>query len=116
MILLLNILVSTLAVLITARLLKGVSIDGFYTAVAVAVVLGVVNSVLPHLLISLPLPPNMLTLGLFTFGITAGLVQLVAAIVPGFRVASFWWALGFGVVMGAVNSALHFLAGGQVKL
>lgn len=112
MILLLNILISTLAVLVTAKLLKGVSVDGFYTAAAVAIMLGIVNSVLAPLLIALTLPLNILTLGLFTFGITAALVQLVAAIVPGFRVASFWWALGFGVVMGIVNSALHFMAGG----
>ncbi|HBA59501.1 MAG TPA: hypothetical protein DCZ92_01500 [Elusimicrobia bacterium] len=110
--LLLNVLVSTLAVLITAKLLKGVSVDGFYTAAAVSIVLGAVNSVLAPLLIALTLPLNVLTLGLCTFGITAVLVQLVAAMVPGFRVANFWWALGFGLILGIVNSALHAMAGG----
>lgn len=110
--LLLNVLVSTLAVLITAKLLKGVTVDGFYTATAVAILLGVVNSALGPLLIALTLPLNILTLGLFTFGLTAALVLLVAAIVPGFRVANFWWALGFGVILGTVNASLHWVAGG----
>jgi len=106
---LLNVLVSSLAVLITAKLLKGVSVDGFGTAVAVAIVLGVVNAVLGPLFIALTLPLNVMTLGLFTFVIIAALVQLVAVMVPGFRVASFWWALGFAFVLAVVNAILHSL-------
>jgi len=80
----LNILVSAAAVLVTGRLLSGVTIDGFGTAVLVAVVLGIVNAVLGPLLLFLTLPINVLTLGLFTFVIIAGLVMLTAAMVPGF--------------------------------
>lgn len=105
-----NILVSAVAVLVTGRLLSGVTIDGFGTAVAVAVVLGVVNAVLGPALLVLTLPLNVLTLGLFTFVIIAGLVMLAAALVPGFKVASFWWALGFAFVLAIVNSAFHALA------
>jgi uncharacterized membrane protein YvlD (DUF360 family) len=52
---------------------------------------------------------NVLTLGLFTFAIIGALVMLVAALVPGFKVASFWWALGFALILAVVNSALHAL-------
>src|ERR1700686_4522205 len=105
-----NILVSA-AVLVTGRLLTGVTIDGFGTAIAVAIVLGIVNAVLGPLLLILTLPLNVLTLGLFTFVIIGVLVMLVAAMVPGFKVASFWWALGFAFVLAVVNSALHALTG-----
>ena len=105
----LNVLVSSAAVLVTARLLRGVTIDGFGTAVVVALVLGVVNAVLAPLLFYLTLPINVLTLGLFSFVIIGALVLLVAALVPGFRVASFWWALGFALVLAFVNSAFHAL-------
>lgn len=108
--LLINVLASSLAVLIAARLLKGVTIDGFYTAVIVAVVLGIVNALLGPLLLILTLPLNVITLGLFSFVIIAALVLLTAAIVPGFRVENFWWALGFGLVLAIVNSFLHSLA------
>lgn len=107
MYLILNILVSAVAVLVTGRLLSGVSIDGFGTAVVVAIVLGLVNAVLGPVLMFLTLPINVLTLGLFTFVIIGALVMLTAAIVPGFRVASFWWALGFAFVLALVNSAFH---------
>lgn len=106
-----NILVSAAAVLVTGRLLAGVSVDGFGTAVVVALVLGVVNSLLAPILTVLTMPLNVLTLGLFTFVIIASLVTLTAALVPGFRVASFWWSLGFAVVLAAINSAFHALAG-----
>ena len=78
-----NIVVSAVAVLVTGRLLSGVTISGFGTAVAVAVVLGVVNAVLGRILLVLTLPLNVLTLGLFTFVIIGGLVMLTASIVPG---------------------------------
>ena len=105
----LNILVSSIAVLVTGRLLSGVTVDGFGTAILVAVVLGLVNGVLGPALFYLTLPLNALTLGLFTFVIIAGLVMLTAAIVPGFKVASFWWALGFAFVLALVNTAFHAL-------
>lgn len=108
--LLVNVLVSAVAVLVTGKVLRGVSIDGFGIAIAVAVVLGVVNAVLAPILLALTLPINVLMLGLFTFVIIAGLVMLVSAIVPGFKVASWWWALGFAFVLSLVNSALHSFA------
>lgn len=107
MYLVLNILVSAVAVLVTGRLLSGVSVDGFGTAVVVAIVLGLVNAVLGPVLMFLTLPLNVLTLGLFTFVVIGALVMLTAAIVPGFRVAGFWWALVFALVLALVNSAFH---------
>lgn len=105
----LNVLVSAVAVLVTGRLLSGVTVDGFGTAVVVAVVLGLVNAVLGPVLVALTLPINVLTLGLFTFVIIAGLVMLTAQIVPGFKVASWWWGLGFAFVLALVNSVFHSL-------
>jgi len=103
----LNILVSAFAVFVTGRLLPGVTVDGFGTAIVVAVVLGIVNGALGPILIALTLPINVLTLGLFTFVIVAALVMLTAAMIPGFKVANFWWALGFAFVLALVNTAFH---------
>lgn len=108
--LLLNILVSAAAVLVTGRVLRGVTIDGFGTAIVVAVVLGAVNGLLGPALMALAVPLNALTLGLFTFVIVAGLVMLTSAVVPGFRVATWWWGLGFAVVLAFVNSAFQSVA------
>jgi putative membrane protein len=106
---LVHVLLSSLAVFVAARILPGVSVDGFGTAVAVAIVLGIINATLRPLLLLLTLPLNILTLGLFTFVVVGGLVQLASALVPGFHVASFWWALAFALTLSALNSFLHGL-------
>lgn len=99
-------LVSGLAIIITAYLLPGVAVEGFLAALITALILGLINAVLRPLLILLTLPLNILTLGLFTLVINALLILLAAAIVPGFAVQGFWWALLFGIVLAIVNFAL----------
>lgn len=99
-------LVSTLAIIITAYLLPGVSVAGFFAALVTALVVGLVNAIVRPVLILLTLPLNVLTLGLFTLVINALLIMLAAVIVPGFAVQGFWWALLFGIVLAIVNFAL----------
>lgn len=105
-----NLLVGTLAVLIAAYLLPGVSVGGFWTAVVVAIVLGIVNILIKPILVILTLPITLLSLGLFMFVINAVLILLVAKLVPGFVVTGFWWALLFSLIVSVVNSFLHSLS------
>lgn len=97
-----------LAIMITAYLLPGILLKGFFAALVVAVVLGFMNAIIRPILLVLTLPINILTLGLFTFVINAGMVMLTSTFVPGFRVQSFWWALVFSLVLWLVNSILHY--------
>ena len=99
-------LVSGLAIIITAYLLPGVRVAGFFAALVTALILGLINAFIRPVLILLTLPLNILTLGLFTLVINALLIMLAAAIVPGFTVQGFWWALLFGLVLAVVNYAL----------
>ncbi|HAH32888.1 MAG TPA: hypothetical protein DCL44_11310 [Elusimicrobia bacterium] len=101
-----HLVLSAVAVFVTARILPGVKLDSFTTALVVAVVLGAANAVLRPILIILTLPINILTLGLFTFVIIGGMVQLVSWLVPGFHVASFWWAMIFALVLWIINAFL----------
>ena|SRR3989344_2207432 len=96
-------LLSALIILVLANILPGVKIEGFFTALVVSLVLGIINVFLRPVLLLSTLPLNILTLGLLTFIIDTLLVLLAAAIVPGFSVASFWWALIFGLLLGAIN-------------
>lgn len=105
----LTVILSTIAVFVTAHILPGTHVNGWGTALAVAVVLAIVNAFLRPLLLLLTLPLNVLTLGLFTFVIMAGLVLLVSAIVPGFHVDGFWWALAFALVLAIINGFLTSL-------
>lgn len=104
-----RIIVSGLAVFISAYILPGIRVDSFLTAIIVAVVLGVANSVLKPILVLFTLPLTVLTLGLFTFVINAGLVLLTAYLITGFSVASFLWALAFSLVLSLVSMFLNSL-------
>jgi putative membrane protein len=112
---LINLIVNAVAVIITAYLLPGVTVAGFVTALVVAIVLAVVNTFLRPLLLVLTLPVNVLTLGLFTFVVNAILILLVAALVPGFRVENFWWALLFSLVLAVVVYVLNLVLPGATS-
>ena len=105
-----RLLINTIAVFVTAYVLPGVHVNGLLTALIVAIVLAVINTVVKPILVVLTLPVTVLTLGLFLLVINALMVLLAAAIVPGFFVAGFWWALLFSVVLTLVNSVLEGLA------
>lgn len=100
-------LLSGIAVFATARVLPGVHVDTFATALVAAVVLATVNALLRPVLFILTLPINIMTLGLFTLVIIGGCVMLAARLVPGFQVTSFWWALAFAIALSIVNGVLH---------
>lgn len=105
-----NLLLNGIAVVIAAYLLPGVKVDNFLVAVIVAIVLGIVNAVIKPILIILTLPIDILTLGLFVFVINAVLVMLVSALVPGFTVSSFLYALLFSLVLSLINAFFHTLS------
>lgn len=95
------------AVGITAYVLPGVRISGAFAALIAALVLALVNTLLRPLLLVLTLPLNILTFGLFTFVVNALLVLLASAVVPGFLVSGFWWAVLFAIILAIVNAFLR---------
>ena len=105
-----NLFLSAIAVLISSYVIPGVSVSGFFVAVVVSVILAVVNAIVYPIVSFLTLPINVLTLGLFSFVITALMVMLTATLVPGFEVTGFVSALIFGVVLSLVNSIIFAIA------
>jgi putative membrane protein len=103
------ILINSFAVFVTAYILPGIHLNNFFTAIVVAIVLGVINTFIRPLIFILTLPINILTLGLFTFVIMGGLILLVSYIVPGFTVDNFWWALAFALVLALISGFLESL-------
>lgn len=99
-------LISALAIIITAYLLPGVRLSGFFAALVTALVLGLINTFIKPVLLILTLPLNILTLGLLTLVINALLIMLTSALVPGFKVQGFFWALLFSLVLAVINWAL----------
>ena len=117
--LIVRLILSTIAVLVTDLLLPGVTIggmdttSGIITALLVAVVLGLLNTIIKPILVFLTLPITVVTLGLFLLVINAALVMLAAYLIDDFTVKSFWWALGFSIILSIVQGMLNALDGNK---
>lgn len=98
-----TLILSALAVGITAWLLPGVGIDSWLWTFVIAIVLGIINTVVKPVVKLLALPVNIITLGLFSLVINALMIELCAAIVPAFHVESLWWAFLYSVVLSIVT-------------
>ena len=86
-------LILTIAILITAYLIDGIQVAGFFSAFFAAAILGLLNAFFRPILLILTLPINILSLGLFTFIINAMLLKMVSGLIPGFNVYGFWPAV-----------------------
>ena len=106
-----RLLLNGLAVVLTAYLLPGVSVDDYGTALVVALVLAIVNVIVKPILIVLTIPITILTLGLFLLVINAAIILFVDNLVGGFHVEGFWWALLFSLILSIFNSLFNDLAG-----
>ena len=106
-----QLIISTLAVLITVYLMPNkhiaISNNSFTTAIVVAAVLAFMNSVVKPIMILLTIPVTLFTFGLFLLVINALIIILTAKIVPGFYVDGFWWALLFSLILSIVTSILE---------
>lgn len=104
-------LLSTLAVILLAYLLPGIHVLTFWVALLVALVLGVLNTVVRPILQILTIPVTIFTLGLSLLLINVLMVYLTVFIVDGFHVDNFLWALAFSIGLSVVSSILNFLFG-----
>lgn len=104
--LIIRLLVTAAVAFILARILPGVHVDDYGTAILFALVLALLNVFLKPLLILLTLPLTLITLGLFLFVINTITVLLASSWVNGFDIDSFWWGLLFSLLLTLVTSAL----------
>jgi putative membrane protein len=94
----------------------GVVIDSPSTLVIAGVLLGVVNAVLRPIAIVLTLPLTIVTLGLFLLVINAGMVALVAWMLPGMHLAGFWSAFWTALIVSVANLVGSRLIGPRGKI
>jgi len=96
----LHLVVSAILLIVVAKLVDGVDVEGFGAAVFAAAVLGLANAFLAPIAAFMALPINILTFGLLwwltRWLINALMLWITAALVPGFKVAgvgaAFWGA------------------------
>ncbi len=108
--LLLNWVLSALAVWIVAKVVPGISVSGPVAALIAALVIGFINATLGVLLKILTFPLTLITLGLFWFVINALMLELASALLaPQFQVHTFTAAFIGAIVLGLVNMVLKWL-------
>lgn len=101
---LVKVILSAVAVLMSAYLIPGIYVDTFFTAVVVALVLSLINLVFRPLFILLTLPITIVTFGLFLIAINGFMIMLAGSFVDGFHVSGFWSALIFSFVLSFLQS------------
>jgi len=99
--------------MIAAYVIPGVTVRSFFSALWVALFLGIINMLLKPLLILITLPINILTLGLFTFVINGIIILLASSIVNGFQVSGFWIAVLFSIVLSIINYLMNLMIGAR---
>lgn len=102
-------LVNSLALFAADWLVTGIVITDFWSGLAAAALLGIVNAVIRPVVIVLTLPITIVTLGLFTLVVNALMLKLVAWAIPDFAVNGFWAAFWGALIISFVSWFINTL-------
>lgn len=106
--LLLNWILSAVALLIVSSIVGGFYVSGITAALIAVIVIGFVNATLGFFLKIITFPVTLVTFGIFWFVINALMLEFAAAFVPGFAIAGFGSAFIGAIVLSLVNIAFRF--------
>src|SRR5262245_40245063 len=105
-------LVSALALLFAAEVLPGASVEGFWGALLVAAVVGILNAVLPPLIAALRLPFTLVLGFLLVLFADAAMLLAADALTEGaIKLDSFWDALLVALIASAASVVLQVVLG-----
>lgn len=96
-------LVAALGLWAATAILDGITIDTALTLILAGLLLGLVNAIVRPFALLLSLPALLFTLGLFLLVINAAMLGLVALMLPGFKIAGFWTAVGAALIVSVVS-------------
>jgi putative membrane protein len=105
--LLLHWVISALSLMIVAYIFPGIQLQGLGAALIAPIVIGLINATIGLILKIITFPLTILTLGIFWLIINALMLQLAAALVPGFYVAGFLSAFFGAIVLSIVSMILR---------
>ena len=99
----LRILIAAAGLWLAARIVPGVTADGWKTLIIAGFLLGVVNAVVRPVVTLLTLPLTIVTLGLFLLLVNAAMIGIVDWLLDGLRVPGWWAGIQVAVVTGVVS-------------
>lgn len=104
-----NILLLSVAVFVVAKIIPGIHIKSFGTAIMVGVVYSVINFLLYKILIFLSLPVIFITLGLFVIIINAFLLWLTDLLIEDFEIKGFGTTIIASILISLCNMLLQWI-------
>ena len=102
-------ILNAVALWLVTLVVPGVQVQDPVHAFIAAIVLGLVNALVKPVLVILTLPITVVTLGLFLLVLNALLFWGVGALLPGFHVDGFWWAMLGALLYSLLTWALSTL-------
>jgi len=108
--------IAALGLWVASEIFDGLVFESPAKLIVAALMLGVVNAFVRPLAFILTLPLTVLTLGFFLLVLNAGMVSLVAWIVPGFEISGFWTAVGAALVVSLVSWAASSAIGSTGRI
>jgi len=104
-------IVTALGLWAATQWVSGLSIDTPQTLLLAGILLGVVNAIIRPIAVILTLPMTLLTLGLFLLVINAGMVALVAWMLPGMHLSGFWAAFWSALIVSIISMIASWFIG-----
>lgn len=98
---------AALGLWVASYIVRGLAFDGTGSLVIAGLLLALANAFVRPIATVLTLPITLLTLGLFLLVINAGMVALVARLLPGMTLSGFWAALFTAIVVSIVSWIGH---------
>jgi putative membrane protein len=108
--------INLVALVAAGVFINGVRIQSVSAGILAAGILGIVNAVIRPVVLIFTLPINLLTLGLFTLVINAAMLQIVAALVPGFIVETFGAAFFAALLISLISWLLNIFVSDSGKV
>ncbi len=93
----------SLAVLVTTRIISGISVDPIWVVLIVGACLTLFNMFIKPIINILTLPINVITLGLFSLVINGALFWYLGTLISGFKVSTFYAAFMGALLVSVLN-------------
>jgi putative membrane protein len=102
-------MVSALALWIVGRIVPGIEVRNFWTALAATVMIAIVDFTIGWLVRIVVLPLTILTFGLFALAVNAFLLKVASLFTPGFKMRGIMNALLGSLVLTILSFLLRHL-------
>ncbi|HEQ98785.1 MAG TPA: phage holin family protein [candidate division Zixibacteria bacterium] len=111
-----SVIIYAIAIFMVSWLFDLIAIESPGAWIVASLVLGVLNALVRPLLVLITLPLTILTLGLFTLVINGALLYLMAAIVSGVEIESFWRAVLAALLITIISAVMNALISDRYKI